>query len=294
MELNEWSVVSSCWVLIVLYPGIAVANSDIDGWNNSTYNVSNQNASDLFADCRDPTLCSKPSRTAENVGLAFGLTIGAGFATTLGALLPLFPCVRKSNTRFLAASLGFAAGVMVYVSFTELWQVSRDHFCCLFPRHSELAATVAFFGGVLITVLLNLLVWSIQKAECGCPSNRRCARRSQIRTELEANGLCTPSGSGNGPKVVIGEITSDVVSMSEEKDACGNARPNVVESSVSHLSNQMEQEGVVVPSSTATDTLVDNEVRICVCVRVCPLSCLLYMCISVQFANYTFNTLLTR
>ncbi|KAL5479984.1 hypothetical protein EMCRGX_G023596 [Ephydatia muelleri] len=139
--------------MLVMAASIAVGNGS---WN-STYNVSNQNASDLFADCRDPTLCSKPSRTAENVGLAFGLTIGAGLATTLGALLPLVPCVRKSNTKFLAASLGFAAGVMVYVSFTELWQLSRDNFCCHFPRHSELAATIAFFGGVVITVLLNLI-----------------------------------------------------------------------------------------------------------------------------------------
>lgn len=258
MARAEWSVVSPCWVIIFLYPGIAVGNGS---WN-STYNVSNQNASDLFADCRDPTLCSKPSRTAENVGLAFGLTIGAGLATTLGALLPLVPCVRKSNTKFLAASLGFAAGVMVYVSFTELWQLSRDNFCCHFPRHSELAATIAFFGGVVITVLLNLLVWSIQKAECGCPSNCPCPRRSQI----EANGFHTPSSNGDGPNVLIGERTnSDVILISEEKDACetlNNARPNVESSVLQGLSIQMEQGGVLVPSSTPTDVLAGIEVRI--------------------------------
>ena len=44
-----------------------------------------------------------------NLPLAFGLTIGAGLATTLGALLPF--CIDLNRPRFLAAALAGSAGV---------------------------------------------------------------------------------------------------------------------------------------------------------------------------------------
>lgn len=44
------------------------------------------------------------------MGLAFGLVVGAGLATTIGAAFVLVGNVCKP--RILAAALGFAAGVM--------------------------------------------------------------------------------------------------------------------------------------------------------------------------------------
>ncbi|UCB51703.1 MAG: zinc transporter ZupT [Candidatus Zixiibacteriota bacterium] len=56
----------------------------------------------------------------KNVGLALLLTTLAGLSTTLGSLLGL--AVRKPGPRFMSATLGFSAGVMVLVSFVELLQ----------------------------------------------------------------------------------------------------------------------------------------------------------------------------
>lgn len=117
--------------------------------------------------CPDVTLCNNSQSGNGNVGLAFGLTIGAGLATTLGALLPFIPCVKRANTRILAIGLAVAAGVMLYVSFTEIWKKSRDNFCCVTQDHFDLAATACFFGGILVTILLDLLVSGLQKLECG-------------------------------------------------------------------------------------------------------------------------------
>lgn len=50
----------------------------------------------------------------ENVALAFGLVAAAGAATILGACVVFFASLAKP--RFLAASLGFAAGVMICTS----------------------------------------------------------------------------------------------------------------------------------------------------------------------------------
>jgi len=46
-----------------------------------------------------------------NVGLAFGLVAAAGMATTVGA--GIVWCTSLAKPRFLAGSLGFAAGVML-------------------------------------------------------------------------------------------------------------------------------------------------------------------------------------
>ena len=55
---------------------------------------------------------------------AFLVTIGAGLATLLGAALGLF--ASHTNRKFLAVSLGFSAGVMIYVSFVEIIPKSVD------------------------------------------------------------------------------------------------------------------------------------------------------------------------
>ena len=129
----------------------------------------------IYDSCPDPSLC-EPS-DGKNVGLAFGLTIGAGLATTLGALLPFIPLIKRSNTTFLAISLALAAGVMLYVSFTEIFKKSRDNFCCNTPSHYEVAATGCFFAGILLTVLLDLLVGLLQRIDCRCGCTSRCSRQ---------------------------------------------------------------------------------------------------------------------
>lgn len=50
-----------------------------------------------------------------NVGLAFGLVCAAGAATCIGASVVFFASLAKP--RFLAGSLGFAAGVMICTYF---------------------------------------------------------------------------------------------------------------------------------------------------------------------------------
>lgn len=63
-----------------------------------------------------------PVVTEGNVGLAFGLVTAAGLSTTIGAAASFFMPYSDSPTNlFLAASLSIAAGVMLYVSFVEIF-----------------------------------------------------------------------------------------------------------------------------------------------------------------------------
>ena len=53
-----------------------------------------------------------------NVWFALGLTVFAGLATGVGSAIAFF--AKRTNYRFLSVSTGFSAGVMLYVSFTEI------------------------------------------------------------------------------------------------------------------------------------------------------------------------------
>jgi zinc transporter ZupT len=52
------------------------------------------------------------------MGIAFGLVVLAGLCAPLGACVVVF--MRKSHTGLLAASIALAAGVMVFISLTEV------------------------------------------------------------------------------------------------------------------------------------------------------------------------------
>ena len=50
--------------------------------------------------------------------LAFALTLFAGLSTGIGSIIALL--TKKTNIKFLSFTLGFSAGVMIYVSFMEI------------------------------------------------------------------------------------------------------------------------------------------------------------------------------
>lgn len=88
-----------------------------------------------------------------NVGVAIGLVVAAGAATAIGAAVVFFPAlVKRASRRVLAASLGLSAGVMIYVSFVEIYAKSLVEFADagFGDDLSYVYATLSFFGGVLI------------------------------------------------------------------------------------------------------------------------------------------------
>lgn len=95
-----------------------------------------------------------------NILLAFILTAIAGLSTGIGSLIALL--AKKTNTNFLCASLGFSAGVMIYISFMEMLPTAKDE---LFSVYDEKTGTLyfilAFFSGI---ALINLIDFVIPKS----------------------------------------------------------------------------------------------------------------------------------
>lgn len=93
----------------------------------------------------------------DNVLLAFGLTIFAGLSTGIGSAIAFFS--KKTNTKFLAVSLGFSAGVMIYVSMIEIFLKAKDALTAeLGLKAGSWVTVAAFFGGILFIAFIDKLI----------------------------------------------------------------------------------------------------------------------------------------
>lgn len=96
-----------------------------------------------------------------NFWIAFGLTLFAGLSTGIGSALAFF--TKSTSTRFLSISLGFSAGVMVYVSFMEILQKARDSFLLEMGMKTATWYTIlSFFAGILIIAIIDRLIPSYE------------------------------------------------------------------------------------------------------------------------------------
>ena len=93
-----------------------------------------------------------------NVLFALSLTVMAGLATGIGSIIALF--AKTTNTKFLAGSLGFSAGVMIYVSMIEIFQKSRTS--ATNDTVGYYIAVVSFFVGILLIGLIDYFVPSTE------------------------------------------------------------------------------------------------------------------------------------
>ena len=92
-----------------------------------------------------------------SIWLAFGLTAIAGLATGIGSLIALI--AKRTNTKFLCASLGFSAGVMLYVSFMDLLPIAKEELVLhLGNKTGMLALLLAFFGGMGLIMLIDFII----------------------------------------------------------------------------------------------------------------------------------------
>ncbi len=92
---------------------------------------------------------------------AFALTAFAGLSTGIGSALAFFS--KKTNKTFLAISLGFSAGVMIYVSFIEIFQKAKNAMIPIYGNvFSTIYATLGFFGGILVILIIDKLIPSYE------------------------------------------------------------------------------------------------------------------------------------
>jgi ZIP family zinc transporter len=96
-----------------------------------------------------------------DVWFALGLTMFAGMATGIGSVIAF--TARRTNYRFLSISTGFSAGVMLYVSFVEIFHKGAGALAESYgDTWGHWINTGSFFGGILVIALIDNFIPSAE------------------------------------------------------------------------------------------------------------------------------------
>jgi zinc transporter, ZIP family len=89
--------------------------------------------------------------------IAFGLTILAGMATGIGSVIAF--TAKRTNYRFLSVSTGFSAGVMLYISFVEIFYKGGDALAAAYGETwGAWVNTASFFAGMFLIGIIDNLI----------------------------------------------------------------------------------------------------------------------------------------
>jgi ZIP family zinc transporter len=92
-----------------------------------------------------------------SVWIAMGLTLFAGMATGIGSIIAF--TAKRTNYRFLSVATGFSAGVMLYVSFVEIFYKGVASLTEQYGNYwGHWANAASFFGGMLVIGLIDQLI----------------------------------------------------------------------------------------------------------------------------------------
>ena len=184
-----------------------------------------------------------------HIPFAIGISLGSGLATAVGGSLVFFPELMKRvpQATLLAISLALSAGVMIYVSFIEIFAKSYDAISSS-PGISESGAaaitTVCFFAGMFFCVLLEIAVHKLSSID-GVDHGATCAAQTELfhhehdhmhqaeengcAAECEENGCANvttaqASGSGGEPLEANGQVHINIVSDSSTGTKAENGK----------------------------------------------------------------------
>lgn len=157
--------------------------------------------------------------SSNTIVLAFVVVILAGLSTGFGAAVVFFPkFVKYATRRVLASALAISAGVMIYVSFVEIFVKSVDSFDELLETKyddedkrlgmANLYATLSFFAGVALNCVIDYLVKKLSNENVhdhGFPDQINEPRHHSLRNQEEKDEVVVPHCVGCSPDPV-GEL----------------------------------------------------------------------------------------
>ncbi|HOS97953.1 MAG TPA: zinc transporter ZupT [Deltaproteobacteria bacterium] len=92
----------------------------------------------------------------KEVWIALGLTVFAGMATGIGSAIAFM--AKRTNYRFLSVTTGFSAGVMLYVSFVEIYVKGVEALTGRYGDWGHWINAASFFTGMLLIGLIDNLI----------------------------------------------------------------------------------------------------------------------------------------
>ncbi|NLX05021.1 MAG: zinc transporter ZupT [Phycisphaerae bacterium] len=96
-----------------------------------------------------------------NLWIALALTTFAGMATGIGSAIAFF--AKRTDYRFLSLATGFSAGVMLYVSFVEIFIKGVDSLTQAYGDYwGHWVNAASFFAGIVVIGLIDNLIPSAE------------------------------------------------------------------------------------------------------------------------------------
>lgn len=88
---------------------------------------------------------------------AFTLTLIAGLCTGIGSCIAFL--TNSTNKKFLSVSLGFSAGVMIYVSMIEIFVKAKTSLVLeLGEKSGNIVTVIAFFCGMFVIAVIDKMI----------------------------------------------------------------------------------------------------------------------------------------
>lgn len=89
----------------------------------------------------------------DNFGIAMLMTLFAGLTTAVGGAIAFM--VKKDNLKVLSVGLGFSAGVMIFLSFTDILPEADKMLAVNYPNVHEWLVFVGFIVGIVVAILID-------------------------------------------------------------------------------------------------------------------------------------------
>lgn len=118
--------------------------------------------------------------------IALGLTIFAGMATGIGSAIAFF--AKRTNYRFLSVATGFSAGVMLYVSFVEIFYKGVEALTRAYGSYwGSWLNAASFFGGIAVIGIIDNLIPSAENPH-ETPTERETLPLHERAEQASQNG----------------------------------------------------------------------------------------------------------
>jgi ZIP family zinc transporter len=133
-----------------------------------------------------------------NVSIALGLTLFAGMATGIGSVIAF--TASRTNYRFLSVATGFSAGVMIYVSFVEIFLKGVDSLARSYGEYwAHWVNAASFFGGMLLIGLVDTLIPAAENPHEVHPEEETAPLQSSSAPLPDFKGVAGGIAEGTGP-----------------------------------------------------------------------------------------------
>lgn len=152
-----------------------------------------------------------------DIMFAFLLTLIAGLSTGIGSCISFL--AKRTNKKFLSISLGFSAGVMIYVSMREIFSKAEASLIAgLGEKGGSWATVIAFFGGMFLIAIIDKLI----------PSEENPHEVKSIEAEKTANGKFMRVGMFTALAIAIHNFPEGLATFVSALQDPGVAIPIVV------------------------------------------------------------------